>query len=96
MKIYILEAIRNGIREEHSYVQGAYLHPEEAIAAADAHCLYRAMKYSVLVHEIEVGKNYDDDTVPTDFDSEIYRAKAYFDTKEYHDAWLRRKLKDVS
>jgi hypothetical protein len=73
--IYVLEAIRNGNREEHSYVQGAYFDLDEARKAADEHCQYRALKYPVLVHAFEVGKNYDDDSVPTDFDSEVYRAK---------------------
>lgn len=81
--VYVLEAIRNGSHEEHSYVHGVYFDLDIARKAADDHCAYRAMKYSVIVHALEIDKDYDADSVPSDFDSEVYRAKGYFDTEDH-------------
>lgn len=72
MKLYVINAYRNGNRENHSYTLGVHSDRQEAIQIAEEHCDYRGGKYAVCVEEFESNKIDHD----SDGDNEIYRAKS--------------------
>lgn len=81
--VYVLEALRNGLREAHSYVVSVMTDKDEAIKFADQYCADRAGKYSISVQLYRLNDRDSDME-----NSEIYRAKGLFDTPEYHKRWL--------
>lgn len=85
-KMYVLEALRNGLRECHSYVVAVMIDREEAIKFADQYCADRAGKYSISVQLYTINDKNSDMA-----NSEIYRAKGRFDTPEYHKEWTLKR-----
>jgi len=59
--VYVVEALRWGDRENHSYVVGVYSDFSLAKSAADAHSEYRGGKYECQVHQSEIDKEIDSD-----------------------------------
>lgn len=74
MKLYVINAYRNGNRENHSYTLGVHSDRQEAIEIAEEHCDYRGGKYAVCVEEFQINK-IDHDEMFTG-NPEIYRAKS--------------------
>lgn len=58
---YIVEALRWGDREDHSYVLGLYSDLERAKRAAEEHTEYRGGKYQCLVHQCGMDQQVDQD-----------------------------------
>jgi len=58
---YIVEALRWGEREDHSYVLGLYSELARAKTAAEEHAEYRGGKYQCLVHQCRMDENVDSD-----------------------------------
>lgn len=85
-KVYVLEVLKDGINEKHSYVLSAFNDKEKAIEYADKHMSERGGRYSVAVLEIQVDVFYD----AIDLPKEVYRAKGYNDNEEYFKAWIQR------
>lgn len=54
MKIHIVEALRFGDRENHSYVVGVYTDPEKAKEVAQAEEHWRGGKYECEIKEVEL------------------------------------------
>lgn len=72
---YIVEALRWGDRESHSYIVGLYSELDRAKAAADAHSEYRGGKYSCQVFQCAV-----DEEVDTDWNASLlYESKCAFE-----------------
>ena len=58
---YIVEALRWGDREDHSYVLGLYSDIDRAKRAAEEHTEYRGGKYQCLVHQCGLDQQVDSD-----------------------------------
>jgi hypothetical protein len=58
---YIVEALRWGEREDHSYVLGLYSDLDRARAAAEEHTEHRGGKYQCLVHQCCMDEQVDSD-----------------------------------
>ena len=54
MKIYVVEMLRWGNRELHSYVIGAFSTREDADLAGDAEVTWRAQKYDYVINEVDL------------------------------------------
>jgi hypothetical protein len=65
MMVYIVEALRWGDRERHSYVLGVWDNFEEAVAAAEEHTEHRGGKYQCLVQQCRLGSHMDTDPCAT-------------------------------
>jgi hypothetical protein len=61
MIIYIVEALRWGERETHSYILGCWDNLEAAKKAADDHVEYRGGKYNCIVHQCNLNSEMDSD-----------------------------------
>lgn len=83
-KVYVLEVLKDGINEKHSYMLSAFTEKEKAIAYAEQHCSERGGIYSVAVLETELDKCYD----ALDLPKEVYRAKGRNDNEEYLKRWI--------
>jgi len=59
--VYIVEALRHGDRENHSYVVGVYTTLEKAKVAADDHISYRGGKYGCAVIQAELNQKMNSD-----------------------------------
>jgi len=59
MKMYVVEALRWGDRERHSYVVGVYTDKSRAKLAAKVETDWRAGKYDCVINECEL------DNIPT-------------------------------
>ena len=59
--IYVVEALRNGDREKHSYVVGVWDSLEEAKVAADCEADYRGGKYVCVVNQCALNERMDTD-----------------------------------
>lgn len=90
-RIYVLEAIKDGIRERHSYTLSAFKSKDVAIKHAMNHCADRDGKYSVAVHELIVGRAYEG----LEF-TEVYRVKGRNDNPEYLREWCMKNAADTS
>jgi hypothetical protein len=58
---YIVEALRWGERENHSYIVGLYSDLERAKVAAEEHTEYRGGKYQCVVLQCEMDSQVDSD-----------------------------------
>ena len=58
---YIVEALRWGERENHSYILGLYSDLERAKQAADEHTEYRGGKYQCVVHQCSMDQQMNSD-----------------------------------
>ena len=54
MKIYVVDMLRWGDRELHSYVIGAFSNKEAADLAGDAEVTWRAQKYEYCITEVDL------------------------------------------
>tara|TARA_B110000091_G_scaffold194698_1_gene220780 strand:+ start:471 stop:656 length:186 start_codon:yes stop_codon:yes gene_type:complete len=54
--MYVVEALRFGDRERHSYVVGVYSNKESAEAAVESETDWRGGKYECVVNEYELNK----------------------------------------
>jgi hypothetical protein len=61
MMVYIVEALRWGDRERHSYVLGVWSDYDEAVAAAEEHTEHRGGKYQCFVQQCRLGSHMDTD-----------------------------------
>lgn len=75
MEIYIVEALRWGKRENHSYTVGVYSKKAAAIKHADKHTEYRGGKYACVVWEMDLMDKFNGDGDCNE-DKEIYRTKS--------------------
>ena len=75
---YIVEALRWGDRESHSYIVGLYSDLTRAKSAADDHTVYRGGKYSCQVFQCGMDEN-----LSTDWSSSLlYQTKCAFEIDE--------------
>lgn len=65
MLIYVVEALRGGDREAHSYVLGVWDTLDPAKAAAEEHASYRGGKYVCQVHQCDLNSEMDSDMSAT-------------------------------
>lgn len=65
MTIYVVEALRLGDREKHSYVVGVWDNLEDAKTEADAHAVYRGGKYVCQVNWCRLNGCMDSDASAT-------------------------------
>jgi hypothetical protein len=56
VKLWVVEMLRYGDRESHSYVEGVYDSEEKAQAAAKQHCEWRGGKYESSIAPYELGQ----------------------------------------
>jgi len=59
--VYIVEALRWGDRERHSYVLGVWSSYEAAVAAAEEHTTHRGGKYRCDVQQYRLDSHLDTD-----------------------------------
>jgi hypothetical protein len=78
-EIYIVNAYRNGKRDQHSYSLGVFNKKAQAIKCADSHADYRGGKYACVVEKCLLDKFHNDDY---DYTIEIYRAKSQAENRE--------------
>ena len=75
---YIVEALRWGERENHSYILGLYSDLERAKRAADEHTEYRGGKYKCMVHQCGMDEQMDSDWNAT----VLYQTRVAFEVDE--------------
>jgi len=61
--VYVVEMLRYGNREAHSYIDGIYSDRDIAEANAKLHMIYRAGKYEAEIHEMQIDGAKGRDTV---------------------------------
>ena len=54
MKLYVVEMLRWGDREKHSYVVGVFSTREQAELIGDAHKSWRGFKYEYEITEVDI------------------------------------------
>lgn len=65
MKLYILEMLRHGDREKHSYVVGAFDNLDQALKEGVTHEIHRAGKYEFAITTVNLNEytTYSNETV---------------------------------
>lgn len=73
MKLYIVNAYRNGDREKHSYTVATFSNELKAIDCAESHCTFRAGKYSCIVESLflDVFNNEEEEYTKQEYETVI-------------------------